>query len=134
MFGNCTAPSPGTITPDETCGIIGAGVNGYTCDSQSPCCSGKYECLQLRAKNLLTIISGWCGNTTDYCSPSNGCQTAYGTCDAASNSTGSGTAGTSTTGQCGPGFGTCASNECCSLAGYCGVTEGKSNFLQAKLL
>ncbi|KUJ20398.1 carbohydrate esterase family 4 protein [Mollisia scopiformis] len=112
LFGNCTAPSAGTITPDETCGILGAGQYGYTCDAQSPCCSG----------------NGWCGNTTDYCSPSNGCQTAYGTCDAASNSTSSsggssGTPGTSTNGQCGPGFGTCASNECCSLAGYCGVTE-----------
>ncbi|KAF8867035.1 glycoside hydrolase/deacetylase [Acephala macrosclerotiorum] len=70
--------------------------------------------------------SGWCGNSTDYCSVSNGCQSAYGTCDAATNSTsggGTGTPGTSTNGQCGPGFGTCASNECCSLAGFCGVTE-----------
>ena len=40
-FGNCTAPSAGTISPDETCGIIGAGTAGYTCDSASPCCSGK---------------------------------------------------------------------------------------------
>ena len=40
-FGNCTAPSAGTITPDETCGLTGAGANGYTCDSDSPCCSGK---------------------------------------------------------------------------------------------
>ena len=41
-FGNCTAPSAGTITPDETCGMTGAGINGYTCGSVSPCCSGKY--------------------------------------------------------------------------------------------
>jgi hypothetical protein len=40
-FGNCTAPSAGTISPDETCGIIGAGTAGYTCDAASPCCSGK---------------------------------------------------------------------------------------------
>jgi hypothetical protein len=40
-FGNCTAPSVGTITPDETCGILGAGTSGYTCSSSRPCCSGK---------------------------------------------------------------------------------------------
>jgi hypothetical protein len=40
-FGNCTAPSVGTISPDETCGITGAGTVGYTCDAASPCCSGK---------------------------------------------------------------------------------------------
>jgi hypothetical protein len=40
-FGNCTAPSAGTISPDETCGLIGAGTAGYTCSSASPCCSGK---------------------------------------------------------------------------------------------
>lgn len=40
-FGNCTALAAGTITLDETCGISGAGMNGYTCSSASPCCSGK---------------------------------------------------------------------------------------------
>jgi hypothetical protein len=40
-FGNCTVPGPGTISPDETCGITGAGTVGYTCSSASPCCSGK---------------------------------------------------------------------------------------------
>ena len=79
----------------------------------------------------LILTSGWCGNTTDYCSVQAGCQSAYGTCDAVNNSTstggGTGTGGTSTNGQCGPGFGTCASNECCSLAGWCGVTEGASD-------
>jgi hypothetical protein len=40
-FGNCTAPSQGTITPDETCGITGAGTTGYTCGAERPCCSAK---------------------------------------------------------------------------------------------
>ncbi|PVH87234.1 carbohydrate esterase family 4 protein [Cadophora sp. DSE1049] len=69
-FGNCTAPSAGTITPDETCGMTRAGVNGYTCGSDSPCCSG----------------NGWCGNTTDYCTAEAGCQSAFGTCTGSSNS------------------------------------------------
>ena len=40
-FGNCTAPSPGILTPDETCGITAAGTEGYNCGADSPCCSGK---------------------------------------------------------------------------------------------
>jgi hypothetical protein len=78
------------------------------------------------------IHSGWCGNSTDYCSVSAGCQSSYGICDAAVNSTatsGGGTPGTSTNGQCGPSLGTCASKECCSLAGFCGVTEGMDIYL-----
>ncbi|KAH6719154.1 carbohydrate esterase family 4 protein [Leptodontidium sp. MPI-SDFR-AT-0119] len=112
-FGNCTAPTAGTITPDETCGISGAGVYGYTCSSASPCCSR----------------NGWCGNTTDYCIVEAGCQSAFGTCAGSSNgSTGSaGTPGTSTNGQCGANFGTCASNECCSLAGFCGTGPAYCN-------
>lgn len=40
-FGNCTAPTSGTTTPDFTCGITGAGGLGYTCSTDKPCCSGK---------------------------------------------------------------------------------------------
>jgi hypothetical protein len=40
-FGNCTAPAVGTVSPDETCGVIGAGTAGYTCSTASSCCSGK---------------------------------------------------------------------------------------------
>ena len=76
-------------------------------------------------------ISGWCGNSTDYCSASVGCQSAYGTCDNSTTSSGSGTGGISTNNQCGPGFGTCASNQCCSLAGFCGTTEGICSFPRA---
>ncbi len=39
-FGNCTAPSAGTISPDMTCGLTGAGTAGYTCPSDASCCSG----------------------------------------------------------------------------------------------
>jgi len=39
-FGNCTAPSTGTISPDMTCGITGGGTAGYTCPSGASCCSG----------------------------------------------------------------------------------------------
>lgn len=40
-FGNCTAPAVGTVSPDETCGVTGAGTAGYTCSTTSLCCSGK---------------------------------------------------------------------------------------------
>jgi hypothetical protein len=40
-FGNCTAPANGTITPDFTCGLTGAGLFGYGCSAEKPCCSGK---------------------------------------------------------------------------------------------
>ncbi|KAH8663161.1 carbohydrate esterase family 4 protein [Tricladium varicosporioides] len=110
-FGNCTTSvAAGTVSPDETCGKTGAGTAGYTCSSTSPCCSA----------------NGWCGSTSDYCSATAGCQTAFGTCDSATNSSttvGTGTPGTSTNGKCGPVDGTCASNECCSLAGFCGTTS-----------
>jgi len=46
-FGNCTAPTTDTVTPDETCGITSAGLYGYKCDtgSDKPCCSAKYVLL-----------------------------------------------------------------------------------------
>ncbi|KAM0133263.1 hypothetical protein ACHAPC_008333 [Botrytis cinerea] len=73
---------------------------------------------------VLTISSGWCGTTSDYCSATSGCQSAFGICNNATNTTTPGSkAGTSTDNRCGPGVGTCASDECCSLAGYCGTTE-----------
>ncbi len=130
-FGNCTAPSSGTVSPDMTCGITGGGTDGYTCASSTPCCSGRYafpETQPFISRNTHNGNSGYCGTTSDYCSVDLGCQSTFGTCDSATNSSSGGgtvTGGTSTNGQCGPGQGTCASNECCSLAGWCGVTEGK---------
>ncbi|TVY68823.1 hypothetical protein LSUE1_G007624, partial [Lachnellula suecica] len=122
-FGNCTAPAAGTISPDETCVLISSGIAGYVCSTADACCSGKHT-----ATN--GADSGWRGSDTDYCSVSAGCQSAYGICDASDNSTttgGKATPGTSTNGQCGSNLGTCASNECCSLAGFCGVTEDYCN-------
>ncbi|KAI0176603.1 hypothetical protein BJ166DRAFT_458305 [Pestalotiopsis sp. NC0098] len=62
---------------------------------------------------------GYCGNTTDYCDSSNGCQSAFG--DACIDDGGSGDSGS---GLCGPANGNavCASTECCSAEGYCGTT------------
>ncbi|KAL3427788.1 chitin deacetylase [Phlyctema vagabunda] len=116
-YGNCTAPTVGTISPDMTCGMLGAGKNGYSCPAASPCCSG----------------NGWCGSTNDYCSATTGgCQSKFGKCNAAVTSSapapGSTIApGTGKNGRCGAGFGTCASNECCSLSGYCGKTADYCN-------
>jgi hypothetical protein len=97
------------VSPDNTCGTSGSGgnPNAYTCPTELPCCS----------------INGWCGSTDAYCSSTNGCQSAFGTCKVENATTPSG-GGTSTDHRCGPGIGSCASNECCSLSGYCGTTEG----------
>lgn len=38
-FGSCIAPTSGTVSPDMTCGLSGAGTAGYTCPSGSSCCS-----------------------------------------------------------------------------------------------
>ncbi|KZL73473.1 chitin deacetylase [Colletotrichum tofieldiae] len=99
------------VSPDNTCGTTGNGGNpsAYTCPTDLPCCS----------------INGWCGSTDDYCLTSNGCQTGFGTCQQdGSPPTGSGDDGNSGTGLCGPdnGNASCAANECCSAAGYCGTT------------
>jgi len=48
---------------------------------------------------------GYCGTTTDFCSPSNGCQSEYGDC------------------RCGDDFGECPTGQCCSEKGYCGTTS-----------
>ncbi|TEY46203.1 hypothetical protein BOTCAL_0320g00140 [Botryotinia calthae] len=112
QFGNCTSPvavagSKVVVSPDETCGIIGAGTQGYSCPN-GECCSN----------------NGWCGTSSDYCSATSGCQSTFGICNNATNTTTPGSkAGTSTDTRCGPGVGTCASDQCCSLAGYCGTTE-----------
>ncbi len=75
--------------------------------------------------------SGWCGNTTAYCSRSARCQSTYGTCDTGgTGNTGNVQTGTSTNGQCGPNFGTCDSDQCCSLAGFCGTTSGTISQIQ----
>ncbi|WQF85099.1 Putative chitin-binding, type 1, NodB domain, glycoside hydrolase/deacetylase, beta/alpha-barrel [Colletotrichum destructivum] len=99
------------VSPDNTCGTTGNGGNpsAYTCPADLPCCS----------------VNGWCGSTGDYCLTSNGCQAVFGTCEQDGNPpTGSGDDGNSGTGLCGPDNGnvSCATNECCSAAGYCGTT------------
>ncbi|KAH8195227.1 hypothetical protein TruAng_010610 [Truncatella angustata] len=95
-----------TVSPDLTCGTTGAGTAGYTCQT-GMCCSAY----------------GYCGNGTDYCSSSNGCQKSFG--DACTEDGDAGSDAGSSTGLCGPNNGgaVCASNECCSAAGYCGTTS-----------
>ncbi|KAM3071292.1 hypothetical protein ACMFMF_007763 [Clarireedia jacksonii] len=92
------------VSPDNTCGKNGTGgsPNAYTCPTGLPCCS-RY---------------GWCGSTAAYCSSADGCQPGFGTCKVY-NVTSRGP----TDHRCGHGVGSCASNECCSFAGYCGTTE-----------
>ncbi|KAK2045872.1 chitin deacetylase [Colletotrichum somersetense] len=101
------------VSPDNTCGTAGNGGNpsAYTCPTDLPCCS----------------VNGWCGSADEYCLTSNGCQSGFGTCDqdgSLPNVSGDDNS-TSSTGLCGPDNGgtSCAANECCSAAGYCGTTS-----------
>ncbi|KAI2609768.1 carbohydrate-binding module family 18 [Hypoxylon fragiforme] len=102
---------PRVVSPDLTCGNVGAGTAGYTCPD-SLCCS-QY---------------GYCGNTTNYCSA--GCQSSFGSCggsggdgDGGSGDDGDGgyspdlTCGTTGAGEHGY---ICPTGMCCSQYGYCG--------------
>ena len=65
-WGSCSlSPSPSKpATKDSTCGVKGAGYDGYTClGSQDGDCCSQY---------------GWCGSSSDYCGQ--GCQPDFGTC------------------------------------------------------
>ncbi|KAL1798038.1 hypothetical protein ACET3X_004644 [Alternaria dauci] len=97
---------PGSITPDNTCGNLGAGKNkGYVCKTGA-CCS-KY---------------GNCGTTSDYCAASV-CQPEFGKCDAPAEP-----GSVSPDGTCGNiGKGNnngyiCKTGLCCSKYGNCGTT------------
>ncbi|PQE25870.1 Chitin deacetylase protein [Rutstroemia sp. NJR-2017a BBW] len=114
ISGTCAVPftplQGRAVSPDNTCGTTGSGgnTNAYTCPTELPCCS----------------TNGWCGSTDAYCLSTNGCQSGFGTCTVVNVTISTGSGGSSATDQtCGPGIGSCASNECCSLAGYCGTTE-----------
>lgn len=101
------------VSPDETCGMTGAGAGlGYTCGS-GKCCS-QY---------------GWCGTSTDYCGA--GCQSGYGATCGTGTITGTGTTtATVPTGTAGTDPNICGptnnnlkcSTGCCSQYGYCGAT------------
>lgn len=91
------APTPGSTSPDGTCG----GTNKYQCKGSTfgDCCSS----------------SGFCGSSTAHCG--GGCQASFGTC-AGSNLSPDGTCGGTNKYQCkGSGLG-----DCCSSSGYCGST------------
>ncbi|RYP54924.1 hypothetical protein DL768_000488 [Monosporascus sp. mg162] len=97
----------GEVSPDNTCGVTGAGTNGYVCPPELSCCSQH----------------GYCGSTAAYCGT--GCQSEFGTCEEGSGGDGAGDGdGAGSEGRCGPDFGSasCPENECCSAAGYCGST------------
>jgi len=57
---------------------------------------------------------GYCGKSSDFCG--SGCQSSYDKCN--SNS-GYSSSSVSKDGRCGPGYGSCPSNKCCSKYGYC---------------
>lgn len=86
-------------------GSCGAAVN-QTClkSTYGDCCSGR----------------GYCGGTSDYCSPTNGCQDGYGSCTTS--------AVISVDGRCGTQDSlhqVCIGSEfgsCCSVNGWCGNT------------
>lgn len=93
-YGICNAEAP--VSNTGSCGTN----NGGACTG-GLCCSG----------------AGWCGNTTDYCLTSNGCQTAFGLCNADAPASPDGN-------TCGPQNGNtiCPDSQCCSVSGFCGTT------------
>ncbi|KAM0344841.1 hypothetical protein ACHAPU_007223 [Fusarium lateritium] len=104
-FGTCNAGSS-LISTDGACGK-----NGKTCKGSSygDCCSAQ----------------GYCGKTTGYCDA--GCQSGFGTCNAAAGSI-------STDGFCGKNGKTCKGSTfgpCCSEQGYCGNTSHCSTGCQS---
>lgn len=109
------------ISPDNTCGTKGVGGSAaaYTCPPELPCCS----------------VNGFCGSTSEYCCAVTGCQEDFGDCKAGlppesppsppdEGETKPATGGDPE--RCGRGIGSCAAGKCCSLAGYCGTTQGES--------
>ncbi|KAG9241455.1 bacteriodes thetaiotaomicron symbiotic chitinase [Calycina marina] len=98
----------GTCTMDTAAGvhisINGRCGNGFTCAGSAfgKCCSP----------------AGYCGSSSLYCSPINGCQSSYGLCIEAEAVI------VSKDGHCGDGI-TCqnsAYGNCCSQYGWCGTT------------
>jgi len=90
-FGDCTdkTPNPSDIKCGEKDGQCPSGL----------CCNK----------------DGYCGNGDDYCSLTEGCQIAFGTCNSE--------VPVSTNGRCGKGKGRCTSGQCCSKHGWCGTSE-----------
>ncbi|KAJ3547832.1 hypothetical protein NM208_g1312 [Fusarium decemcellulare] len=96
QYGTCAAED--NISTDGSCGK-----NGKTCKGSTfgDCCSS----------------SGYCGKTSTHCGA--GCNSAFGTCDAAAGDI-------STDGSCGKNGKTCKGStfgDCCSSTGYCGKSS-----------
>ncbi|ORX75479.1 hypothetical protein BCR32DRAFT_329792 [Anaeromyces robustus] len=74
--------------------------------------------------NLCCSSNNICGKTDNHCNLSKGCQLQYGLCyedlgdDDGNNNT-----------KCGPNYGSCPDNLCCSKQGYCGKTDDYCNVL-----
>lgn len=121
-----TAPTTTTSQPPPTGSLTvstdGTCANGNTCLGSvfGNCCSQ----------------AGWCGSTSDYCG--DGCQTSYGECGAAGESSSVAPTTTTTSSASPTGSltvstdGTCANGNtclgsifgnCCSQAGWCGSTS-----------
>jgi len=77
--------------------------------------------------NLCCSKYGYCGDSDDHCKK--GCQSEFGVCNEGSTTTKTTTTTknpslpTSTNGRCGPDYGYCPDNLCCSKYGYCGDSD-----------
>jgi len=74
------------------------------------------------SNNLCCSKEGYCGSTDTHCSIQKGCQLDYGLCY-----DGDGDDDASPIQMCGPSFGTCSGNLCCSSNNQCGNTEAHCN-------
>jgi len=61
---------------------------------------------------------GYCGNTSSFCSVSEGCQPKYGDCYEVVD-----TAKLINDAECGKGIGSCVNGECCNKDGHCGTSK-----------
>jgi len=71
---------------------------------------------------------GYCGRTSEYCDA--GCQHTFGDCNEEYVYPTPTKSSTPTTRRCGPGYGFCGFDECCSKDGYCGTTSEYCDFCQ----
>jgi len=125
-------------TSDDYCNVRkGCQVDYGLCyenDDQPPvspeptkrCGSGVGAC----PNNLCCSKQGYCGSTDAYCNIREGCQLNYGLCYDDSPDDGDGDDGdgdASPIQMCGPSFGSCANNLCCSATNECGKTDAHCN-------
>ncbi|ORX46919.1 hypothetical protein BCR36DRAFT_585023 [Piromyces finnis] len=120
--GNCCSKYGYCGISDSYCNIAnGCQIDYGLCYSEEKditrCGIGFGSC----PENQCCSKQGTCGSSDDHCNINKGCQLNYGLCyDTPENDT-------PTTQKCGPNFGVCPDNQCCSSKNTCGETDDHCN-------